>query len=243
MARKPIKVIGCGGIGTWLLDPLCMFLNFDSPKTEITLIDGDVFEEKNRRRQKFSNGGNKAQAKAAELLELYPDLYISAEPDYITSNNVVRHLRNDDTVFLCVDNHATRKLVGGRCEELDNVVLISGGNELHDGNVQVHIREQKKNLTLPIVNKHHPEIINPDDHNPGEAHFGCGALVAATPQLVFMNNAIATMMCNAYYAYTNGVFHGKLAKMALGKLAGPQKYDETCTDILVGAVTLKKFSS
>ena len=115
-----------------------------------------------------------------------------------------------------VDNHATRKLVSDRCEDLENVVLISGGNDFTDGNVQVHIRRDGQNITLPIANDFHPEIMYPEDRNPADA--GCEELAQSQPQLVIANNAIAATMLSVFYAY----------------LQDKITYDEIYVDILRG---------
>lgn len=135
-----IKVMGIGGIGCCLLPPLVRFVNFSSEgETEIVLVDGDRFEEKNRERQVFSRLGNKADVTVARFGEEFPGLHLRSVSEYVTEGNVVSLIREGDVVFLCVDNHATRKLVSDRCEELSDAVLISGGNEFTDGNVQIFI--------------------------------------------------------------------------------------------------------
>jgi molybdopterin/thiamine biosynthesis adenylyltransferase len=215
-----IKIIGCGGIASWLLPPLCHYLNHSVKEgVEISLIDGDEFEERNRERQVFTKRGNKAEIKAEELRAAYPRLFFWPHATYITEKNAVMLLREKDCVFLCVDNHKTRKLVSDRSLELDNVTIISGGNELTDGNIQVFRRRDGKNVGLPIANEYHQEIVNPRDRNPAdveEERRGCQQLVEASPQLVVTNNAIASLMFNCYY----GVLVGKL------------DYDEVYTDVV-----------
>ena len=129
-------------------------------------------------------------------------------------------------IFSCVDNHATRKLLSERCEELDNITLISGGNEYTDGNIQVYVKRDGKELSLPIANRYHPEVANPADKNPGDTPAptrqpaqGCAAVVQASPQLVFTNNSIAAKMLECYYAV----------------MMGQLKYDEVYIDIVTGA--------
>jgi len=52
--RKRIVVIGLGGIGSALVEPLCRFLNFDDKaEWQVVLVDGDNYEEKNTSRQTF----------------------------------------------------------------------------------------------------------------------------------------------------------------------------------------------
>ena len=70
-AKKPlkVKVVGTGGIGLSLLPNLCRYLNYSGdkfPSVELSLIDGDHFEERNRERQEFVETGPKASMTAAD---------------------------------------------------------------------------------------------------------------------------------------------------------------------------------
>lgn len=211
-----VKVIGIGGIGTCLLPVLVRFLNFSSSGAEILLIDGDRFEEKNRERQCFDRLGNKAEVTAERLQQQHSRVPLRARPEYVTGSNVVRLVREGDVVFLCVDNHATRKLVSDRCEELDNVVLISGSNELTDGSVQVYVRRDGQDVTLPLASDFHPEVQYPKDANPAE--LGCEEQLESEPQLLFTNNWVAAIMLSSFYTWRQGGL----------------KYDELYCDLLTG---------
>src|SRR5262245_19248569 len=68
LAGRSLKVIGLGGIGTPVAQALAQFLGASAPTgATLFLIDGDSFEEKNRARVAYQNGGNKAISKADEL--------------------------------------------------------------------------------------------------------------------------------------------------------------------------------
>ena len=203
---KSIKVIGLGGIGSYLIEPLSRYLNCNKSEVEITLIDGDEYENKNKQRQNFKKKGNKAEVKEEELQELFPNIYFKSKPEYVDDSNVVSMIRDGDIVFLCVDNHSTRKTVSKRCEELNDIVLISGGNDYTDGDVNVFIRKngadgKDHNRTLTEL---FPKIANPEDKNPStlteDDREGCERESEDNPQLLFTNLAIASAMCNCYYA-------------------------------------------
>jgi molybdopterin/thiamine biosynthesis adenylyltransferase len=201
--KKTFRVVGCGGIGTALLDPLCRYLNYHpeyrDERVEVTFIDGDEYEERNRERQAFGEIGNKAEVTAKDYQEKFPNLSITARPEYISQDNIITMIRDGDIVFGCVDNHSTRKLISDHCEELDNVVLVSGGNDYDDGNVQIHIKVDGQDLTLPIANDYHPEVQEPEDENPADTmdrEGGCDVQVQSEPQLVLANNYVATGMLN-----------------------------------------------
>jgi len=199
---QEIKVIGIGGIGCALLPFLCRYLNYREERVRITLIDGDEFERANAPRQAFERPGNKAQVKAAEMARQFDGLSFRAVPEYITEANVGRALQDGDVIFLAVDNHRTRKVVSDYCEKLHAVILISGGNDFTDGNVQVHIREGGRDRTAPIT-RYHLEIRDPRDRSPAE--LSCEELMArGAPQLLFANLAVASAMLNAYYTICHG---------------------------------------
>lgn len=208
MAKKAkklkIKVIGCGGIGSWLVDPLCTMISYSSASAvEVGLIDGDHYEERNRERQNFVEIGPKATITAMRLQEKFPRLTIQDHPIYLTKANIALLIKDGDIVCGCVDNHRTRKLINDRAEELNNIVHLSGGNELTDGNVLIHIKKNGKDITLPVANKYHPELQNPTDKNPGDEDLsrkkGCDVMVVSEPQLVATNFQVASIMLSELY--------------------------------------------
>jgi molybdopterin/thiamine biosynthesis adenylyltransferase len=221
-----IRVVGAGGIGLCLLPPLCRFLSFGSGtfsfyNPEVWIADGDSYEPKNKSRQKFDRFGNKAESSATAFGKEFPQINVRPFPEYVTSENIESLIRENDFVFSCVDNHSTRLLLSNHCDKLRDVVLISGGNELTDGNVQVYIRQNGKDVTLPLDSKYHPEIANPPsgDENPGEI-VGCAGLAPSAPQLLITNNFIAALMLNAFYAF----------------LTQKMNYDEVFADIISNKV-------
>lgn len=203
MTRK-IKVIGAGGIGGHLLEPLSRYLSYKEENVEITIFDGDKFEERNRERQRFEAWENKAEHTMKLLKAQFPKIHFRAKGEYLTEENIIPAIREGDVVFMCVDNHATRKLVSDRCQELDNVTLISGGNDYTDGNVIVYLRKDGEDVTKPLTVLH-PKIASPEDKNPGtfteQERLGCQQQAMTSPQLLFANLAITSAMCNCYYAY------------------------------------------
>ena len=193
-----IKIIGIGGIGSILSGRLCRFLNYSQPdiSSVITLIDGDYYENKNHERQEFTTLGNKAEVKAKELGLRFSNLILERIDEYVNKDTISRVIKEDDIIFLCVDNHKTRKVVSQYCGTLNNIILISGGNDLIDGNVQIYIRRGGIDKT-PDLCAYHPEIANPDDKSPEE--MSCEELAKSEPQLYFANLSVATIMCWAYY--------------------------------------------
>jgi hypothetical protein len=215
-----VDVIGCGGIGGHVARHLCHFLHAERRVAHVVLVDGDAFEERNRSRMRFASAGNKAVVLARELATEFGFLAIDPVPEFVTPANVATLVDEGDLVFLAVDNHATRRLVDGRCAELTDVTLISGGNDGLDdgdgtyGNVQVVRRAGGRALTSSLV-RFHPEIREARDKLPSEQ--SCLELAAGgAGQLLFTNLAVASVMLNAFYAL----------------VCGAQAYEEVYVDVL-----------
>lgn len=206
-----IKLIGLGGIGCMVLDYLALFLKSLDQAVRLVLLDGDLFEQKNTQRMRFRQYGNKAEVKVSELLDWLGDTQVTlaAVPEYLTSQNIPQLICEGDHILLCVDNHATRKLVSDHCGSLENVLLLSGGNDGVElprlrgtyGNVQVYLRQQGRDLSASLT-RFHPEIAQASGKLPSEQ--SCLELTQSAPQLLFTNLAVASAMLNAYFAYLCG---------------------------------------
>ena len=221
-----LVIAGLGGIGSFLAPPLAMFVSAQKKlRARMILVDGDVYEDRNRERMEVTELGNKAVVLAGRLSRIFgrPRFYIRPVDQYINEDNVEELIVEKDIVFSCVDNHATRKLLSERCERLDDVVLISGGNDgVEDGsrgtygNVQIFRRAGGKELNPPLT-RFHPEIASPTDEPPSQ---GCADLAAGTaPQILWTNFFAAAVMGSAFYRLLR---------------PDPEQvmYDEACFDIL-----------
>jgi molybdopterin/thiamine biosynthesis adenylyltransferase len=192
-----IVVIGLGGVGSVLIEKIGRFLNFAAnTQADITLVDGDAYEVKNYERQEFGRVGSKAEIKAKEIGFKFKNLRVSPINLYIDPMNVSSIIQDGHIVFLCVDNHKTRMIVSNYCKTLRDITLISGGNELTDGNVQIYVKKGGVDLT-PDLCSYHPEIANPADKLPSE--MTCEELAHSEPQLFFANIGVAFFMCCAFY--------------------------------------------
>jgi molybdopterin/thiamine biosynthesis adenylyltransferase len=197
VAEYKIIVVGLGGVGSVLIEKIGRFLNFAADThADITLVDGDDYEVKNYMRQEFGRTGSKAEIKSKEVGFKFRNLDLTPVKLYIDPMNVASIIQDGQIVFLCVDNHKTRMIVSNYCKTLQNIILISGGNELTDGNVQIYIRKGGVDLT-PDLCAYHPEIASPADKLPSE--MTCEELAKSEPQLFFANLGVATLMCWAFY--------------------------------------------
>ena len=211
---KTLKVIGLGGIGGYLVDHVARYVghckdyenDMATALCDIVLVDGDKFEHHNSARQHFEEIGNKAEEKARILGTQHPSIFFKPVEEYLTDDNVITNIREEDVVFLCVDNHTTRRLVAERCEDLQDIVLISGGNDETDGNIQVHVRENGVDIT-PSIMKYHPEIANAEGDNPGEndvENEGCEQQVDEKPQILQANLMAAILMSVTFRNWAEG---------------------------------------
>jgi hypothetical protein len=194
-----IVLVGLGGIGSQLVPSLVRYLAFrPEPRPVLVLVDGDAFEPSNRTRQVFPEGAigsNKAEA----LAEAYRGgLTVQAVADYLTEANGATVIRDGDVVLLAVDNHWTRFVVDRHLATLDEVTLISGGNDETDGNVQL-VRRRTGEFVDGGLAEIHAEI-----GRATEAEFaarnGCERQAEERPQLVVTNLMVASAMLNCLWA-------------------------------------------
>ncbi len=204
-----IKLIGLGGVGCAVLHYLAVFLRSLCRPVRLVLIDGDQIEYKNLSRTAYRGLGNKAEEQAAEVASILRDSPVAVVPMpvYVGKANISQLIRSGDHVFLCVDNHGTRKLAAEHCATLADVALFSGGNDSVApprqlgtyGSVQVVLRRGGKDLTVPLT-RYHPEIARAEGTLPGDAD--CAQQAASMPQILFANLAVASAMLNAFFAYS-----------------------------------------
>jgi hypothetical protein len=217
-ATVTCRVIGLGGIGQIVAVHLARFLCSLRRSATLILIDGDHFEQGNEARMGVTEYyANKAEALQAELAGTCADsgVTVAPVPEYVTPDSVARLVRSGpgESVLLCVDNHATRNLVGGHACGLRDIVLVSGGNDGVGpdgsgtvrngtaGNVQVYVRSAGTEQT-PSLTRFHPEIASPPDRRPDEE--GCVEQANAAPQILFANLCAASCMLSTWWLHACG---------------------------------------
>ncbi len=200
--------VGLGGIGGPLVRSVCHWLNFQEPDSRVRLIDGGVFEPRKAERQRFRRLGNKARVLAEELHDAFPRLYFEPVSRHLDEDNVDELIPEGTVVFLAPDNHATRRLASVRAQKLQNILLISGGNEGVEeeslgevGTVIIHHRKNGQDLTAPIT-EYHPEIAGAEDVLPADP--SCLDQAQVVPQLYLTNQVVAGHMLSVFYAAHRG---------------------------------------
>lgn len=202
---RQVVIVGTGGTGSFVLPPLMRYLNTKRPRPTVLLCDGDKYDEGNINRQEFAHsriGVNKAQAQFDVYSQKFPEMEIIPVPEYLGDRNVSNIIREHSVVFCCVDNHVARSVISRHCQKLNDVLLISAGNEEFDGNVQAFCRIGGKNLNEPIE-KIHPEIATRKDGDRSEMSCEQLAALPGGGQVIFANNFSATLMCSLFYTYDN----------------------------------------
>jgi hypothetical protein len=213
-----VKVIGLGGVGSVVARYAAVFLGSLGRDVRLVFIDGDAFEVTNAARMCFATYGNKAEVMAEELASTTLEETMTPEAivAYVDEGNVAQLVRSGDIVLLCVDNHATRRLVGEHVATLERVCLISAGNDGVGpdasgverrgtyGNCQVHVRDGGVDVTPPIT-RFHPEIASPKDRPPTDP--SCTEAIASTPQILCANVTAAACVLNALWLHLSGALH------------------------------------
>jgi pyrroline-5-carboxylate reductase len=178
-----IVIIGGGSLARCLLRPLCVQLVSESQaNTEIKMIAGDDGEE------------------VAPLIEglqsEFPSLSISAFRESVMETNVAKLIDDGDVVLSCVNCCNTRKLISDHAGTLKNVTIISGVCDWTSGLVQTYVRQNGVDLSLPLANLYHPEVMNARD----------GSTDTDSPQSIITSNLVAAVMLVRFDQIRRGTF-------------------------------------
>jgi molybdopterin/thiamine biosynthesis adenylyltransferase len=201
---KNIVVLGCGGIGMHLAQPLVRFLEHSDVPATVYFVDPDVIERENLARQYGPStvGMGKATALVKLMTEqLQPKkVKLVAVPEAFSPKTIKTakkwYWQDEIDVFVGVDNHATRLFAQQEALRLRDVALFIGGNEVTDGQCQIFLRHDGKNLT-PTIDAVHPEMADKPGRFPDD--LSCLEAAAHQPQLVFANLMAATSMLCAWW--------------------------------------------
>lgn len=140
-----IVIVGAGATGSNLLPSLLQFLNQKKNKGhKVTIIDGDIYEERNKENQKCTDEDILSQKSKAQIMcevyqDLYPDLSIDYLGDYINSVKEILQITDREqnssvdtyTILVsCVDNDNARRIFYElfHDEASRNLVYIDSGN-------------------------------------------------------------------------------------------------------------------
>lgn len=212
-------VIGAGGIGSWLSEGLVRMLEYRAPNSALVIVDGDIFESKNKERQNFETMGNKADVLAAKLAPQFNQTLVIPIPMWVVEETAededpeydedgveqagkiaAKDLISDgDVIYAVVDNFKARKTICDAARNLDNVDVFLGGNGSPDDgeglfcSIYHYQRRDGKDVT------EHPadikdEYANPKDRNPGELSCAERAELDGGTQLIAANFGVTAFL-------------------------------------------------
>lgn len=215
-------LIGAGGTGSQLLGQVLAYLNSwhsnNGTEWEFIVVDGDAYHVDNLSRQLFDPrfvGMNKAEA-MAETYSHYP---IKAVPKYVGSDDLNYLITEGTTVFLGVDNFSIRALVEERVLNMDDAVVINGGNERHDGTVQIWVRKGGENKT-PRISYGHPEIKYVSDDDRSAMTCAQAMTMPGGEQLIIANMTAAAHMLTALWRLHTGEWEKGWTEVTYDLLSG-----------------------
>lgn len=163
-------VIGSGGTGGYLLQNLARLvwdMEQNGKEVSLTIVDGDIVEQKNLLRQSFYRkdvGKNKAEVTAVRLNKMF-GMNVSAVSEYLESTDSVNELLGTsntnvlNVVVGCVDNHRTRQLLQEVYAERQDFLWIDSGNDEFSGQIIVGSPFEGDLTKLPSIVEAYPEIL------------------------------------------------------------------------------------
>ena len=124
LRNKSVAVIGCGGLGGYLIEYLARI-----GVGSIRCVDGDVFDETNLNRQILSTtallGKSKAEAAKARVQAINPDVQVQAYPVFLDAANARELIAGCDAVLDALDNISARKILAQACNA-ENIPYVYG---------------------------------------------------------------------------------------------------------------------
>jgi len=127
LAQKHVLIVGCGGLGGFLLEYMARL-----GVGHITAVDGDVFDETNLNRQLLSAepllGCSKARAAADRAAAVNSAVTVTPVEEFFTEVNADTLVAGQDLVLDALDNVSARLLLEDACSR-HNVPMIHGAIE------------------------------------------------------------------------------------------------------------------
>ena len=203
--QETFVVLGCGGTGYALAEPLLRLL-LPRAGAELWLADGKAVRSANMHRQfgLTDVGLNKAEALARHVRRLLPagaGPVVRAVPQYFESGTLTAHREWFDaprlTVFGCIDNNAARVDVEQLLTRRRDVVYLDGGNEEWHGQATLYRRSRGRALD-PLPSEINPELLAHDGRL--ASRIPCDETTAASPQFVLANMGSAWCMLSLWLA-------------------------------------------
>jgi len=182
-------VIGAGGVGSFIVPVLCKLVG----PSEVTVMDGDILEEKNLDRQLFDEkyiGLDKAQS----LADCYHCSFLN---EWFAFG--AREYFSHDVLIVAVDNHPARAAALAACDYHKCRAIIAA-NEVHSSEAYFYQSDWKGTNLDPRV--YYPEILTVTTGDPRSAAIGCtGVAQEENRQLVTANMQAASLAMHLYVVW------------------------------------------
>ncbi len=124
LAEKKVAVIGCGGLGGYLIEMLSRM-----GVGHILAVDGDVFVESNLNRQLYATeqnlGSSKAMAAAERMTCINSEIMVTAVSEYLTEENAERILEGCDLVMDGLDSVGGKLMLQRICRKME-IPMVHG---------------------------------------------------------------------------------------------------------------------
>ncbi|MBR4411941.1 MAG: HesA/MoeB/ThiF family protein [Firmicutes bacterium] len=124
LAEKRVAVIGCGGLGGYLVEMLGRL-----GVGHIVAVDGDVFTESNLNRQLLCNENNLGSHKAIEaglrMALVNEEVDVTSVCEYLTEENAERILEGCDAVLDGLDSVGSKLMLQRICRKLE-IPMVHG---------------------------------------------------------------------------------------------------------------------
>lgn len=124
MKQKKVCVIGCGGLGGYIIEMLTRF-----GIGTMTVVDGDVFDATNLNRQLLSTlntlGKSKAFTAAERVENIDSSLTVQVVATVLDRENASDILKGHDVVVDALDSNSARLILLDACKDLD-IPLVHG---------------------------------------------------------------------------------------------------------------------
>lgn len=148
-----VCVVGIGGVGSWAAEALAR-----SGVGAITLIDMDDICTTNTNRQvhtlQHTVGALKVDAMAERIRAINPDCEVHAVMDFITKDNLSRHIHSDlDFVVDCIDSVTSKAAMIHYCRRHKIKIITTGaaGGQLDPS--MVTVGDLNKTFNDPLARK------------------------------------------------------------------------------------------
>lgn len=193
-------IVGCGGTGGNFIKEFARFLHSGGAgrpeNTKVTIIDGDIVEEKNIARQPFTKediGLKKAEAMCQAVYDVF-GLSFEYYENYIEGVKELKSLCAEEELPIiigAVDNHAARKVMHEFFEKSKSCIYLDSANEYSYGELVIGARLDGHTV-YPDRSFYFPEIL--EDTSKSRSEMGCEELNRVAPQHITTNIFAANLL-------------------------------------------------